>query len=274
MTSRPLRFGVSLLATGSRADWQAKARQAEDLGYDVLMVPDHLGLPAPFPSLVSAGDVTNLRLGTYVLNTAFYRPALLARDVADTNRLVDGRFELGLGTGYNEAEFTAVGLPFPSPGKRIEHLEDTIAELRKLVDPMPPVMLAASGKRMLRLAAREADIIALTVTTPEDDPQQLLADRIALVRAEAGDRFDSIEMNLFLFAVGLTNGGEPDLTVARQALAGMPDEQIRRLPGVVIGSAQEIAETLLSYRERHGLSYFGVLQPHMTDFAKVISLLR
>jgi probable F420-dependent oxidoreductase len=212
-------------------------------------------------------------MGTYVLNASFYRPALLARDVAETSRLLDGRLELGLGTGYDAAEFEAAGLPFDGAGKRIDHLEHTISELRRLVDPMPPLMLAASGRRMLRLAAREADIVSFTVVTPENDPEKVLADRIEFVRSAAGERFGQLELNLFVFSVAVTDG-EPDLTVARQVLGGMPDEQIRALPGVLIGSADQVAETLLRYREKYGLTYFGVLEPYMTDFARVIDRLR
>jgi probable F420-dependent oxidoreductase len=272
MTSHPFRFGVSLMDTSDRTAWQAKARQAEDLGYDVLTVPDHLGMPAPFPTMVAAGGVTNLRVGTYVLNAGFYSPALLARDVAETDRLLGGRLELGLGAGYNPAEFEAAGLPFPSAGKRIDHLAHTVTELRQQVDPMPTLMLAGNGDRMLRLAAQEADIVGFTITSADRDPARQLAERVEFVRAAAGDRFDSLELNLFVFSVSVTSG-EPDLTVARQVL-GLSDEQIRSLPGVLIGSEQQIAETLLRYREELGLSYFGVLEPHLGDFAKVISLLR
>lgn len=273
MSLHPFRFGVSLYPAAGRSGWQAKARQAEDLGYDIVQVPDHLGMSAPFPALMSAGSATSLVTGTYVLNAGFYRPALLARDVAETSRLLDGRLELGLGTGYDAAEFEAAGVPFESAGKRIDHLEHTIAELRRLVDPMPPLMLAASGGRMLRLAAREADIVSFTVITPEADPERVLADRIEFVRGAAGERFDQLELNLFIFSVTVTDG-EPDLTLARRALTGMPDEQIAALPGVLIGSAGQVAQTLLRYRETCGLTYFGVLESHMTDFAKVIHRLR
>ena len=96
MTTRSFRFGVSLLNVGSRSAWRARAREVEDLGYDVLQIPDHLGMPAPFPALVAAADVTSIRLGTYVLNTGILSPAYLARDVAEVQRLTDGRLELGL----------------------------------------------------------------------------------------------------------------------------------------------------------------------------------
>jgi alkanesulfonate monooxygenase SsuD/methylene tetrahydromethanopterin reductase-like flavin-dependent oxidoreductase (luciferase family) len=56
---------------------------------------------------------------------------------------------------------------------------------------MPPLMLGASGERMLRLAAREADIVSFTVTTPEADPEKVLAGRIELVRSAAGERFQA-----------------------------------------------------------------------------------
>jgi probable F420-dependent oxidoreductase len=273
MTFRPFRFGVSLLSGGTPAAWQSKVQQAADLGYDIVQVPDHLGMSAPFPALVSAASVPGPRLGTFVLNAGFYRPALLARDVAETSRLLEGRLELGIGTGYNAAEFEEAGLPFGSASRRIDHLEHTLAELRRLVDPMPPLLLGASGQRMLRLAAREADIVGFTVVTPESDPEQVLADRIEFLRAAAGDRFDQLELNLFVFAVSVSEG-EPDLTVARQVLGGMPDEQICALPGVLTGSADEVAETLLRYREKYGLTYFGVLETSMTDFAKVIERLR
>jgi len=273
MSNNAFRFGVTLLPSRSRSDWEAKARQAEDLGYDIVQVPDHLGLSAPFPALMSAGYATNLRVGTFVLNTSLYRPALLARDAAETNRLLDGRLELGLGSGYNPADFEAARVPFESAGRRIDHLERTLSELRRQVDPMPTLMLAASGARMLRLAAREADIVGFTVVTPEADPERVLADRIDVVRAAAGERFDELELNLFVFSVAVTNGA-PDLSVARSTLVGMTDEQITALPGVLIGSAGTVAETLLRYRETYGLTYFGVLEPNLADFALVIDQLR
>jgi probable F420-dependent oxidoreductase len=272
MTTRPFRFGVSLHTAGSESEWQAKAQLAADLGYHILQVPDLLSGPAPFPALVSAGNVPGLRVGTFVLNAGFYRPVLLARDVAATSRLLGGRFELGIGTGYHAAEFEAAGVPFATPGQRVDHLEHTIAELRRLIDPMPPLLVGASGNRTLRVAAREADIVGFTVLAAGGDPERLLAERIEFLRAVAGDRFDRIELNLYVFAVSLTSG-EPDLTAARQALPGVPDERICALPGVLIGSALQIADTLLRYRDDYGLSYFGVLERHMFQFAKVIGLL-
>src|SRR6476620_45517 len=92
---RPFRFGVNLLAPAPLDEWRAKCRRAEELGYDVILVPDHLGMPAPFPALVAAAEATERpRLGTFVLNAGFWNPTLLAREVATTDTLTGGRLEL------------------------------------------------------------------------------------------------------------------------------------------------------------------------------------
>ncbi len=85
---RPFRFGVNLLTPSPAADWRAKCRRAEELGYDVILVPDHLGMVAPFPALIAAAEATERpRLGTFVLNAGFWNPVLLAREVAATDAL-------------------------------------------------------------------------------------------------------------------------------------------------------------------------------------------
>ncbi len=112
---KDFRFGLGLHDTRTRSKVQDAARRAEELGFDVLHVPDHLGAPAPFPALMSAAAATStLHFGTFVLNAGFYKPALLARDVTAMRDLTDGRFELGLGAGYVREEFEAAELPFPS----------------------------------------------------------------------------------------------------------------------------------------------------------------
>ncbi|MYS23763.1 probable F420-dependent oxidoreductase, MSMEG_2516 family [Streptomyces sp. DvalAA-14] len=276
----PFRFGVSLFTAGSRSVWRARVREAEDLGYDVIQVADHLGLPAPFPALVAAADVTSIRLGTFVLNAGILSPTYLARDVAAVHRLTDGRLELGLGAGYVPAEFEAVGLPFGTPGERLRNLETTLAATRELLaaepdSPKPPIMLGGAGDRMLGLAGREADIFSFSImagVTPGLAPEDALARRVQVLRDAAGDRFGDIELNLFVAAVGGSTD-QVDLTIIRQA-SGLDDTQLGELPGVLVGSPQEIADRLLRYREQFGVSYISVLEPHMAAFAEVIKHLR
>lgn len=280
MTNLPFRFGVSLFNVGSRSAWRARVREVESLGYDVLQVADHLGLAAPFPALVAAADVTSMRLGTFVLNAGILSPTYLARDVADVHRLTDGRLELGLGAGYVPAEFEAVGVPFGTPGERLRKLESTLAATRALLaaeddSPVPPIMLGGAGDRMLRLAAREADIFSFSIAagmTAGMAPEDALARRVTLLREAAGDRFGSIELNLFIAAVG-ESVDKLDLKIIRDA-SGLGDEQLAQLPGVLVGSPREIADQLVRYREEFGISYISVLEPHMAAFAAVIKQLR
>jgi len=292
MTARPFRFGINLLTAGPRSEWLDKARRAEDLGYDVILVPDHLGMPAPFPALVAAAEVTTRpRLGTLVLNAGFYRPALLAREVASTDQLVGGRLEVGLGAGYVREEFEAAELPFPGARERVDHLAHVTSELRRLLAaddhrpvpaqrPAPPMMLAGNGDRLLRLAARHADIVGLAGVSPDrtaglgEAGQAALAQRIELVRTAAGERFAELELNLLIQAVALAGTGEPDLSLPRRFLPDLSDDELLQLPGVLHGSEQQIAETLHRYRETYGLTYFALTEPSMVDFAKVINYLR
>lgn len=269
------RFGVGLHSAATLAHVQDAARRAEGDGFDVLHVPDHLGAPAPFPVLTAAAAATStLHVGTFVLNAGFYRPALLARDVAALHDLSGGRFELGLGAGYVRAEFEAAELPFPTARHRVEHLEHVTTYLAEHV-PGVPVLIAGNGDRLLTVAARHADIIGLTggdrAAEGDDDP---LADRIAFVRAAAGERFDALELNVAITAMPLDDSGRPDLTIPRRFLPGLSDEQLLRHPGVLSGSASDMADRLREYRERYGISYVIVQAPHADAFAKVIAQLR
>lgn len=278
MIDHPFRFGVSMNSVGSRSDWRKRVRDAEGMGYDVLQVADHLGKLSPFAALVAAADVTSMRLGTYVLNAGVVSPAYLARTVADVHRLTDGRLELGLGAGYVPDEFKAVGLPFGSGGERLAKLEQTLAGTRALLTaeadrPLPPVMLAGAGDRILRLAAREADIFSFAITagiTPGMEPEDAFARRVGVLREAAGGR--DIELNLFVAGVG-PSVDKLDLAIVRKA-GGFDDAQLIRLPGVLVGSPGEIADRLRRYREEYGVSYISVLEPHMTTFADVIKELR
>lgn len=276
----------------TRSDWVAKCRKAEDQGFDVIGVPDHLGMPAPFPALVLAAEATkHVRLTTLVINTAFYNPVLLARDVAGTDQLTDGRLELGLGAGYVKAELDAAGLPFERPGKRIEHLRDTIETVRRLLadpeqQPRPvqehiPLLLAGRGDRMLKLAAEHADIITFSgVEAPAKDGQMAplatkegVAERVDYAKSCLRDRIGEVRFNLPLQMVRVTD----DRTAAVsdwQEWAGLSVDQLLEVPGILVGSVQQIVEQLLRTHEELGIDYFTALEPDMDDFAKVIAALR
>src|SRR5258706_15801396 len=120
MSVRPFRFGLQVANAPSRRAWQDAAKHAEDVGFDVVLVPDHVGeLLSPMVALTTMAEVTTrLRVGTFVLNNDFRHPALLAREAATVDLLTDGRLELGLGAGHAAPEYPEIGLPFDPAAAR------------------------------------------------------------------------------------------------------------------------------------------------------------
>lgn len=272
--AREFRFGIGLRSTRSADRLREKVRRFEDLGYDVVHFPDHLGAPAPFPAMVAAANAARtIRVGTYVLNAAFYSPALLARDTVEVDVLSDGRLELGLGTGYVREEFEAAGIPYPSAGERVSHLRHTIDHL-KAVSPGVPLLIAGNGDRVLTLAARHADIIGFSGGSAGSQAEDPLADRVALVKTAAAERFDDLELNLAITAVPTDKSGIPDLTLTRAYEPDKSDAELLAMPSVLSGSPRHIAEGLIERRDRYGISYFTVQDYHGDYFAQVINALR
>ncbi|OBA98614.1 F420-dependent oxidoreductase [Mycobacteriaceae bacterium 1482268.1] len=272
--TREFRFGVGLRVAKSLSSVQEEARRAEDLGFDVLHLPDHIGAPAPFPTLMAAAAATEtLRMGTFVLNASFYKPALLARDVQALRDLSGGRFDLGLGAGYAQHEFEAAELRYPSARERVEYLAHVTEYVGEHL-PDIPVLIAGNGDRLLTVAARQADIIGLTGGRPITATTNPLAERIDFVRRAAGDRFDELELNIAITALPRDGSGRPDLSITRRALPHMSDEELLATPAVLSGSTRDIADTIRRYRDTYGVSYVIVQDKHAEAFSKVIAELR
>ncbi len=270
---KEFRFGLSMRFFKSRAALVDKVQRAEDLGYDILCVPDHLGAAAPSPTLTAVAMVTTrIRLSMYVLNAGFYKPALLSRDLHALDLLSDGRLEIGLGTGYVREEFEAAELPYPSAGARVNYLGHMTTYLKEH-HPTTPILIAGNGDRVLTLAARHADIVGLTGARVREveDP---LAERIEFVRSAAGDRFDSLELNMVITAMPPEGETAPDLRMTRRYAPGLSDEQLLSMPSVLSGSPREMADTLSGLREKYGLTSFTVQDNNLDTFARVIAELR
>jgi probable F420-dependent oxidoreductase len=278
--TRAFRFGVNMTSVGSRSEWIAKCQRAEELGYDVILVPDHLGMGAPFPSVMLTASVTTRpQLGTFVLNAGFCNPVLLARDVSAVHAYTEGRFELGLGAGYVRAEFEEAGLGWPSAGERVSHLERTAAAILA-GEPEMPLLIGGNGDRVLRLAAKHAHTVAfagLKVVPGEPPLEFLLAhevlERVEFVHAEAGDR--SYESNLLVQSVVPTEDRAAKAAELREMYKmDFTVEQILELPSLLVGTPEEIADQLRAQRDRFGFTYYVVLEPSMEDFGPVMKLLR
>lgn len=292
LSPRPFRFGVNLMTSAPADEWRAKCRRAEELGYDVILVPDHLGMPAPFPALVAAAEATErVRLGTFVLNAGLWNPTLLAREVATTDALTGGRLELGLGAGYVQAEHDSAGLPFGTPGERVDHLRRTVEELRRLLEsesyqprpvqkPRVPLLIGGNGDRVLRLTAEHADIAAFGGAYP--DPKSTTGRLVPVTAEQLDERVaryhgfatEPAELNLLLQMVTVTQDRE---AVVQPLLDRVPEltlDQALALPILLIGTLEQITAQVLAQRERYGFSYLTVLEPYMEAFAPVIEELR
>jgi probable F420-dependent oxidoreductase len=246
---RDFRFSFNIFGITSRDAFVAECREAEEYGYDTVFAADHLGIPAPFPLLVAAADATRrLRVGTLVLNVAFWNAALLAREVATTDILTDGRLDLGLGSGHMKWEFDEAGIGWHGPSARAAALERMIGELERyfsteLPSPRPrpgrpalrpvqragfggygpPLIVGGTGDSVLRIAGRHAQIIGVpgTYQVRGQPPGTFrlasatdLDERVAFAAACAGNRADEIEWHLLVQAVVITD----DRRAAAEAL--------------------------------------------------------
>nr|WSY56669.1 LLM class F420-dependent oxidoreductase [Streptomyces sp. NBC_00886] len=284
---RPFRFGASLPTSAPADEWRARCRRVEELGYDVILVPDHLGMVAPFPALVAAAEATERpRVGTFVLNMGFWNPTLLAREVTTTHDLTGGRLELGLGTGYVQAEHDTAGLPFGSPRERVDHLRHTVEELDRLLDAAEcrvPLLLGGNGDRMLRLTAERADIAAFTgaslepgSTTGKLAPVDAVefGERVGRYREFAAGRKEPAELNLLIQLVAVTDGPASALQPLLDRRPDLTLEQVLDLPVMLVGTLDQIAAKVRGLRDRYGFSYLTVLEPYMEAFGPVIEELR
>lgn len=289
---REFRFGVNMVVPDSRDDWVRKCRRAEELGYDVIGVADHLGMAPPFPALVLAAENTErVHLNTFVLNAPFYNPALLARDIAGTDRFVEGRLELGLGAGYVRDEFETAGIPFGTGASRVAYLEQTVRTLRDLFadpgyepQPMrpggPPLLIGGWGDRMLTLAARYASVVALTgAATTGAGPLRPagpaeIDERVRFVRAALGERAAEVELNILVQSVVPAAGRAEFLDRFGSAVEPEVLAAVDELPTVLLGGPREIADRLRVNRDRFGFGYITVLEPDLETFAPVIAEFR
>ena len=274
MTDRTFRFGVVGGQAGSADEWTTLVRRIEDAGFATLLNPDAFTVNAPMVSLAAAAAVTTtLRLGTFVLAAPLRTPAGIAWEAASLDRLSGGRFELGLGAGRPAAaaEAELLGVPFGTPGERVERLAGTIRGVKSLMAaaahnaeahpgqpmtadgglvpvqrPHPPIMIAGSGPKVLKLAAAEADIMSMAVSTEAD-----LGDRVDRLRELAGDRFDQIELNTNVFAVG------DEIAPWMTHLFGVDPSQAKDNQDlrVLNGDTNTITDVLRRRRDRFGVSY-------------------
>src|SRR4029453_12738086 len=278
---RPFRFGFTGGASSKREKLLESARAVEALGYSTFGLADHF--VRPFAPLVAgqavADATTTLRVTQTVLAQDFRQPAVLAKELATLDVLSEGRLQVGLGAGWLRQEDEAPPIRFDPAAVRIERLEETAIILKGLFGdepfsfegehyrirelqgtptpvqrPRPPIMIGGGGRKVLSVAARQADIVQLMPSNRGGrtslDPSQFSApaieEKFGWIRAAAGRRFDEIELSAQLLECAVTERPDEHLsdladrmaTVVERMGGGRIDlgtDDLRKSPIVAVG---------------------------------------
>lgn len=302
----PFRFGVQLTGAPDGRAWADTARKLESLGYATATMPDHFtGQFAPMNALQAVLDATTtLRAGALVFDNDYKHPAILAKELATMDVLSDGRVEIGLGAGWMVSDYEQLGIPYDRPGVRIDRFVEGLAVIRGAMGPTPfdfagehytisgydgfpkpvqapcpPILIGGGGRRVLTIAAREADIVGVNGTLdagvigPEAIATMTKAavdEKVAIVHEQAGDRLGDIEMNIRAFFVEVTDDRGAALASVSNWIS-VEQEQIDTSPFALIGSSAKIVEDLLARREEYGFSYVIIGAEVAEAFAPVVA---
>jgi probable F420-dependent oxidoreductase len=291
---RRFRFAAQLSTSRTAEAWADQARRVEDLGYSTLLMPDHFGDQlAPVPALVAAAGATDaLRVGTLVFDNDYRHPLVLAKEAATIDLLSGGRLELGLGAGWMRSDYDQSGIAYDSPSVRVDRFEEGVAIIKGMLAseepysfkgehytitdhtptprpvqrPWPPIIIGGGGRRVLSIAAREADIVSINVdlragtggpeTAPNASPEST-RQKIAWVREAAGDRFDDLELNTLIGFVHITDDPQ-SLFDAMAPIFGIGPDEVAHVPLTLVGSTVEMADELRWRREQYGISYYSI----------------
>ena len=314
MSPRPFRFAVQVNHTESASQWRDLARRVEGLGYSTMHVSDHYldrDLPppavmyvAPIAAMATAAAVTStLRVGCRVFCVDYHVPATFAKESATLDLLSEGRLELGIGAGWSAGEYAAMGVPMGSAADRVTKLEEVVALLKahwsgEVIDidgahvhvsgyaglplpvqkPHPPLMIGGAKKRVLSLAAREAQIVSFSnVPAVEVNDAGLTPDgearrRLGYVVDAAGDRFASLDLESSPYHSIVTSDLAGASEMVAQRLRCSPELAVDH-PNVLVGSIDRIVDVLLERRENYGVNYVTVQQDVFEAFAPVVERL-
>ena len=305
---RTFRFGVQATGAASAQEWRDKARKIEDLGFSTLYTPDHFidTVLAPMVAIsVAATATATLRVGTLVLGNDYKHPAVVAKEAATLDLLTDGRVELGIGAGWMQTDYEALGIPYDSAGLRIERLGEAIAVLKGSWGPGPfslagdhytitdydgvpkpvqqplPLLVGGGGPKLLRLAGREADIVginpnlragAVTADAVQSSVATETKRKVDWVREGAGDRFDDIELQIRYFVCAVTDDAR-GLAEAMAPGMGLSADEALESGVALVGTIDEICDTLVARREEWGVSYVVVGDDNVEALAPVVARL-
>ena len=306
--AHPFRFGVQASKANTLDLWVDLAHRCEDKGYSCLTMPDHFDDQlAPVPALMTAANVTtNLRIGALVWDNDYKHPAVLAKELATMDVLSDGRLELGIGAGWMISDYEQMGIPYDAAKVRIDRFVEGLKVIKGAMAegpfsfsgdhytitnyngtpkpvqaPCPPILIGGGGKRVLSIAAREADIVGINATmsagvvgqhTFSTMTAEVVDEKVAIVREAAGARFNDIELNVRAFLVNITDDAKQAASGIASML-GVEQQMVEESPFALVGPTSKLIEDLLERRERWGFSYIIVGADDVDLFAPVVAAL-
>jgi probable F420-dependent oxidoreductase len=288
----------------SRKDWLEKIRKAEDLGFSTVAMPDHFGDQlGPVPALVTVAENSNLRVGTLVFDNDYKHPVVLAKECATIDLLSEGRLELGIGAGWMRTDYEHSGMPYDPPKVRVDRFEEGLQVFKgafadgpfsfegthytitnydgfpkPVQKPHPPILIGAGGKRMLSIAAREADIVGINpnlapgevnAEVGRDGTAERADEKLAWVKQAAGNRFDDIEFNALVF-IGIVTDDRLTMAGNFASMFGLTAEEALEVPSAFVGTVDQICDDMLARRERFKISYYTLSEGAIDAFAPVV----
>jgi len=310
---RPFRFLADAREIVPGPELADRARRAEQMGYHALVIPDHLikQLSPTVAMATLAAATSTLRVAAFVTNNDLRHPAVLAQDLASIDVLSGGRLDVAIGAGWNKPEYDAIGLPFDPTPVRQARLAEAITVLKgafageefsfagehytitnytgypvPVQRPHPPFFIGGGGRRTLTLAGREADIVGLAPRIRKnaevDTASLTLAatrEKIGWVREAAGDRFESLEFNIYpsVWPVTVTDDlrGEARKVIDHlRANTGveLTEDEVIDSPHLFLGSVDRLVEKFQQLREELGINSvllgdIGELEPVLERLA-------
>jgi len=306
--SHPFRFAVQSSRTATLADWRRLAHRVEDTGYSTLYIPDHLGDHfGPLVALtVAAEATTRLRVGSLVFDNDYRHPVVLAKEIATLDLASEGRLEFGLGAGWLTTDYDESGIALDPAAVRVARMVEGLAIMRSLWSqerttfagsyytvteaqglprpysrPHPPIVIGGGSRRILSIAAREADIVGINPDLRSGHigaevvatvgPERF-DERLGWVRDAAGDRFERLELQVLTYLVMVAPNRAELIERLAPGLGAAP-EVAAETPIALIGTVEEICDQLRARRERWGFNYIVVHQAELDLFAPVVERL-
>lgn len=304
----PFRFTLQCSSTTDAGRFREQARQAEDLGYDALTIADHFDDQlAPVPALMAAADATTtLRVGWLVLCNDYRHPVVAAKEAATIDLLSGGRLLLGIGAGWMATDYERAGIDMDRPGTRIDRLAEAVTVMKSLFAdgpfdfsgdhyeisgldglpkptqrPFPPIIIGGGGRRVLGLAAREADIVGLNVNLAvgaiderayPNGTADATDQKVGWVRDAAGERFDDLVIQTRIHLALVADDADALIDDLAPQF-GLTPAEARETPHALIGTVDALCDQLIERRERWGISMIGLSADAIDAMAPVVARL-